>query len=302
MENFRLKVFRTVAEKLNFRQAAEALYLTQPAITLQIKALEAELGVSLFDRSGNHISLTTAGKTLLPFAREMAKVAATAQRELALLKGEEYGELRVGASTTVAQYLLPKLAGEFKSLYPGIHLSVIGANTARIVASLIDGSIALGLVEGPTMRRDLRTEQFLADHIAVIASGHHEWVGQPVSIQQFAKAKLILREVGSGTRRVVEAALRHAGVRITPANLTMELDSTEAIKSAVEAGLGIGFVPRRAIEKELKLGTLAELDVEKLSIERHFSILSLRGAEPSGAAGAFLRFLRSVRDAGNGAR
>ena len=198
MENFRLKVFRTVAEKLNFRQAAEVLYLTQPAITLQIKALEAELGVSLFDRSGNQISLTTAGKTLLPFARQMATVAATAQRELALLKGEELGELRVGASTTVAQYLLPKLVGEFNSLYPGIHLSVIGANTARIVASLIDGGISLGLVEGPTMRRDLRTEQFLADHIAVISSGNHEWTGHPVSTQQFAKAKLILREVGSG--------------------------------------------------------------------------------------------------------
>ena len=258
--------------------------------------------MSLFDRSGNHIALTAAGKTLLPFAREMAAMAASAQRELALLKGEEYGELRVGASTTVAQYLLPRLVGEFNAMYPGIHLSVIGANTAKIVACLIDGSIALGLVEGPTLRRDLRTEQFLADHIAVIACGNHEWVGHPVSTQQFAKAKLIQREVGSGTRRVVEAALRQAGVRLTAANLTMELDSTEAIKSAVEAGLGIGFVPRRAIEKELKLGTLAELDVERLSIERHFSILSLRGAEPDGAAGAFLRFLRSARDAGNGRR
>ena len=302
MENFRLKVFRTVAEKMNFRQAAEALYLTQPAITLQIKALEAELGASLFDRSGNHIALTAAGKALLPFARDMASIAATAQRELALMKGQEFGELRVGASTTVAQYLLPRLIGEFKSLFPGIHLSVIGANTARIVASLVDGSIALGLVEGPTLRRDLRTEQFLADHIAVIAAGHHEWVGRSISPAQVAKARLILREVGSGTRRVVESALRHAGIRISASNLAMELDSTEAIKSAVEAGLGIGFVPSRAIEKELKLGTVAELSVEGLSIERHFAILSLRGAEPDGSAGAFLRFLRSVREASGGAR
>ena len=302
MENFRLKVFRTVAEKMNFRQAAEALYLTQPAITLQIKALESELGASLFDRSGNHIALTAAGKALLPFACEMASIAATAQQELARMKGQELGELRVGASTTVAQYLLPRLVGEFKSLFPAIHLSVIGANTARIVASLVDGSIALGLVEGPTMRRDLRTEQFLADHIAVISAGHSEWVGRTISPAQFAKARLILREVGSGTRRVVESALRQAGIRITAANLAMELDSTEAIKSAVEAGLGIGFVPSRAIEKELKLGTVAELNVDGLSIERHFAILSLRGAEPDGSAGAFLRFLRSVRDAANAAR
>jgi len=297
MENFRLKVFRTVAEKLNFRQAAEALYLTQPAITLQIKALEAELGVSLFDRSGNHIALTASGKALLPFAREIAALVAAAQRELALMKGEEIGELRIGASTTVAQYLLPKLIGDFKSLFPAIHLSVIGANTARIVASLVDGSIALALVEGPALRRDLRTEQFLADHIAVITEGHHPWVGRSISPEQLAKARLILREVGSGTRRVVEAALKQAGIKVSPANLAMELDSTEAIKSAVEAGLGIGFVPRRAIEKELKLGTVAELNVEGISIERHFSILSLRGAEPGGAAGAFLRFLHSVRDA-----
>lgn len=298
MENFRLKVFRTVAVTLNFRQAAEALYLTQPAITLQIKALEAELGVSLFDRSGNRIALTAAGNTLLPYARDMAALVAAAQRDLALMKGgEEIGELRVGASTTVAQYLLPKLIGDFKSLFPAIHLSVLGANTARIVASLVDGSIALGLVEGPAMRRDLRTEQFLADHIAVITEGRHQWVGHSISPQQLAKARLILREVGSGTRRVVETALKQAGIKVTPANLSMELDSTEAIKSAVEAGLGIGFVPRRAIEKELKLGTVAELNVEGISIERHFSILSLRGAKPGGASGAFLRFLRSVRDA-----
>jgi DNA-binding transcriptional LysR family regulator len=296
MENFRLKVFRTVAEKMNFRQAAEALYLTQPAITLQIKALEAELGVSLFDRSGNHITLTAAGNTLLPFARDLAALAAAAQRELALMKGEEFGDLRVGASTTVAQYLLPRLIGDFRALFPAIHLSVIGANTARIVAALVDGQIELGLVEGPALRRDLRTEQFLADHIAVIVPGNHEWVGRRITPQQFSKARLIQREVGSGTRRVVEAALRRAGIKLSADNLAMELDSTEAIKSAVEAGLGVGFVPRRALEKEMKLGTVAELTVDGLSIERHFSILSLRGAEPGGAAGAFLRFLRSVRD------
>ena len=210
--------------------------------------------------------------------------------------------MRVGASTTVAQYLLPKLIGDFKVLFPGIHLSVIGANTARIVASLVDGSIALGLVEGPAMRRDLRTEQFLADHIAVITEGHHEWVGRSISPQQLAKARLILREVGSGTRRVVEAALKAAGIKVSPANLAMELDSTEAIKSAVEAGLGVGFVPRRAIEKELKLGTVAEIAIQGVSIKRHFSILSQRGAAPGGSAGAFLRFLRSVRNSGEAAR
>ena len=297
MENFRLKVFRTVAEKLNFRQAAESLYLTQPAVTLQIKALEEELGVQLFSRSGDRIALTEAGKKLFSYARRMAALASAAHAEIGKMKGEERGELSIGASTTIAQYVLPRLLGEFRRTNPGIGLSVLGANTARIVAGVLDGSLALGLIEGPSLRRDLKTEQFLADEIGVIAARQHEWVGHTISAHQLSKEKLILREDGSGTRRVVEAALRRAGVRLKPANLAMVLDSTEAIKSAVEAGLGIGFVPRRAIQKEIKLGTLAELTVEGMKIERHFSIVLPRGPEPAGAAGTFLRFLHSVGSA-----
>ena len=295
MENFRLKVFRTVAEKLNFRQAAEGLYLTQPAVTLQIKALEEELGVQLFSRSGNRIALTDAGRILLTHARRMASLVTAAQAEIGKLKGEELGELRIGASTTIAQYVLPRLLGDFQHAQPGIRLSVLGANTAVIVTGVLDGSLALGLIEGPSLRRDLKIERFLADEIGVIAPAHHEWAGQEISPGQLAKEKLILREDGSGTRRVVEAALRRAGVRLKQANVVMVLDSTEAIKSAVETGLGIGFVARRAIQKELKLGTLSELSVRGMKIERHFSMVLPRGPEPAGPAGAFLRFLRSVR-------
>jgi DNA-binding transcriptional LysR family regulator len=295
MENFRLKVFRTVAEKLNFRQAAEALYLTQPAITLQIKALEEELGVQLFNRSGNRIALTDAGKILFTHARRMAALVMAAQAEMGRFKGEERGELRIGASTTIAQYVLPRLLGDFQLAQPGIRLSVLGANTAVIVSGVLDGSLALGLIEGPSLRRDLKIERFLADEIGVITPAHHEWGGQVISAEQVSKEKLILREDGSGTRRVVEAALRRAGVRLKRANIVMVLDSTEAIKSAVETGLGIGFVARRAIQKELKLGTLNELTVQGMKIERHFSIVLPRGPEPAGPAGAFLLFLRAVR-------
>jgi DNA-binding transcriptional LysR family regulator len=296
MENFRLKVFRTVAERLNFREAAESLYLTQPAVTLQIKALEEDLGVPLFNRSGNSISLTDAGSRLLVHARQMASLAMAARAEIAKLKGNESGDLRVGASTTIAQYVLPRLLGDFQAEHPGIRLSVLGANTKVIVDGVLDGSLAVGLIEGPSLRRDLRAEKFLADEIGVIAPANHEWVGQLISAEQLSREKLILREDGSGTRRVVELALRRAGVRLKKTSVVMALDSTEAIKSAVETRLGIGFVPRRAIQKELKLRTLIELQVAGLKIERHFSILLPRGPDPSGPAGAFLRFLRSVRD------
>jgi DNA-binding transcriptional LysR family regulator len=296
MENFRLKVFRTVAETLNFRQAAESLYLTQPAVTLQIKALEEDLGVPLFDRSGNSISLTDAGSRLLVHARQMASLAMAARAEIAKLKGKESGDLRVGASTTIAQYVLPRLLGDFQSEHPAIRLSVLGANTKVVVDGVLDGSLAVGLIEGPSLRRDLRTEKFLADEIVVVVPANHEWAGQPITAEQLSKEKLILREEGSGTRRVVEAALRRANVRLKKTSIVMVLDSTEAIKSAVESGLGVGFVPRQAIRKELQLGTLIELTVENLKIERHFSILLPRGPDPSGPAGAFLRFLRAVRE------
>jgi DNA-binding transcriptional LysR family regulator len=297
MENFRLKVFRTVAEKLNFRQAAESLYLTQPAVTLQIKALEDELGVQLFNRSGNRIALTEAGGILFTHAGQIAALVMAAQAELGKLKGEELGDLRIGASTTIAQYVLPPLLGDFQLAQPGIRLSVLGANTAVIVAGVLDGNLALGLIEGPSLRRDLKIERFLADEIGVITPAHHEWAGQTISPEQLAKERLILREEGSGTRRVVETALRRAGVRMKQANIVMVLDSTEAIKSAVETGLGIGFVARRAIRKELKLGTLNELTVRGMRIERNFSIVLPRGPEPGGPPGAFLRFLRAVRNA-----
>jgi DNA-binding transcriptional LysR family regulator len=296
MENFRLKVFRKVADNLNFRQAAEALYLTQPAITLQIKALEEELGLPLFDRTERRVALTEAGRILLKHAKKVEALTAIARQELARLVGEEEGDLSAGASTTIAQYLLSRLIGEFQISNPKIRLSLVGANTEKIVGGVRNGTVAIGLIEGPSLHRDVGEEPFVTDEIVVVVPPKHEWVGQQIDAQQLCKVPLILREKGSGTRRVVEAALKAAGVQMKHTRVVMELDSTEAIKSAVEAGLGIGFVPRRAIQKELKLDTLREAHITKLGIQRMFEIIYPRGPEPRGVAGVFLRFLREKRD------
>ncbi len=296
LENFRLKVFRIVAEKRSFRQAADTLFLTQPAVTLQIKALEEQLGTSLFDRSGSRITLTDAGAKLLKHAKGMQRIAAEAEREISMLQGQEQGELRLGASTTIAQYVLPALMGEFKRLHPKVHLSVLGANTETIVRGVLDNRLALGMIEGPSMSRQIKTEPFLTDTIAVIVPARHEWAGQVIAIKDLASADLILREEGSGTRRVVEQALKHAGLPPKSAKIAMELDSTEAIKSAVESGLGIGFVSERAIRKELKLGSLQLVSVKGLKIERLFTLMHRLGPEPAGAAGTFLRFLRNAKE------
>ena len=147
-----------------------------------------------------------------------------------------------------------------------------------------------------SLHRDVGDEPFVADEIVVVVPSKHEWVGQQVEVQQLCKAPLILREKGSGTRRVVEAALRAAGIQMKHTRVIMELDSTEAIKSAVEAGLGVGFVSRRAIQKEVKLDTLREAHTYQIWHSTNFRDYLPHGPEPRGAAGVFLRFLREKRD------
>lgn len=291
MENFRLKVFRVTAEQLSFRKASELLHISQPAVSQQIHALEEEAGVRLFDRTGKHISLTEAGTVLLKYARKAAQTMEEATEALASLKGEVSGKLRLGASTTVAQYVLPRILGAFQRQHPRVQLSVISGNTEHMVEALAEGKIDLGIIEGPAMRRDIKTEKLLEDRMVLIVAAGHEWVeAGSISPQALQQAQLLLREQGSGSRRVVELALKRAGVPTKHLQVAMELDSTEAIISGVEAGLGIGFVSQWAIGKEIKLGTVVPVRVEGLHIRRDFSFIRAAGPEPTGTAGVFRRF------------
>lgn len=293
LENFRLTVFRTVAAQLSFRKAAEELYLSQPAVSLQIKALEEELGLPLFDRSGTHISLTPAGELLLEAANQSSALLGSAAERMAALTGELAGELALGASTTIAQYLLPRLLSQFARSHPRLRLTLISGNTEAIVAALESQRIGLGLIEGPSRSREVRTEAFLDDELVLIAPAASEWAeSRLIPAAELARAPLLMREHGSGTRRVVELALERLGVRLSPAHIPMELDSTEAIKSAVEAGLGLGFVSRWALAKDLRLGAnFVVVEVEKLRIRRQFLLTSPAGPAPAGAAAEFRRFL-----------
>lgn len=288
MENFRLRVFRTVAELLNFTQAAEALHLTQPAVTLQIKSLESSLAARLFDRTGNRVKLTPAGEVLLKHARQIEELTQKAQAEVAAINGEQRGRLALGASTTIAQYILPPLVGKFLAAHPRIELFLYGANTGDVVTAVVDKRVDLAFIEGPPHRADLKIERFLDDEIVVIASPQHEWN----ALDGLQDMPLIMRERGSGTRTVVEMALKKAGLKVNKLHVAMELDSSEAVKSAVEAGLGIGFVSQWALRKERKLGTLAIVSMPRLRITRHLNFLYAQGPEPAGVTGSFLQFAR----------
>ena len=222
IENFRITVFRAVAHHLNFSKAAEELLLTQPAVTQQIKALEEQFGVPLFNRAGGHISLTPGGLALLPFAERFKALSDDALAAVANAYGQPIGELHVGASQTIAQYLLPSFLAGFLQRNPKIHITARSGNSDQILSSLVSGEIQMALIEGPEKRQDVRIEPFMEDHMVLVVPASHEWAGEKITLQDLKSAPLLTREFGSGSRRVVEQALAAAGVKNKDLSIRME--------------------------------------------------------------------------------
>ena len=291
MENFRLRVFRAVAHHLNFRMAAEELLLTQPAVTQQIKALEVEVGAPLFNRAGGRVTLTPAGQALLPYAEALRRMAEEARAAVAEVSGAVEGPLRLGASQTIGQYLLPKLISGFLLEHPRVEVELSGGNTHTVLEELRTGRVQVGLIEGPVLGNDVQVRPFMSDRMVCVVPAGHEWAEHEATLRDVAQATLLTRERGSGSRRVVEHALEAAGLRVKDLRLGMTFDSTEGLLSAVEAGLGIAFVSRWAVRNQLTLGTLRIARVQGLCIERMFSLATPLGPEPGGTSGAFLRFV-----------
>jgi DNA-binding transcriptional LysR family regulator len=293
IENFRMRVFRSVARHLNFSRAAEELLLTQPAVTQQIKALEEELGISLFDRGGGHIRLTPGGAALLPFAETLRDVSAAAVAAVAAAYGEQAGELALGASQTIGQYLLPRFVAGFAERHPKVRVTARSGNTDSMLEALLAHEIHLALIEGPDQRRDLHIEPFMEDHMVLVVPASHEWAGAEIAVGALREEPMLVRELGSGSRRVIEQAWHAAGLKPRDLHIRMELDSTEGLLSAVEAGLGVTFVSRWAVRNQLALGTLQLARVRGLKLARRFSIAYASGPEPGGNIGAFRSFLLS---------
>lgn len=264
------------------------LFLTQPAVTLQIKALEEDLGVRLFDRAGGKVALTRQGAILLRHAEKIARIVSEAELQLSADGSELSGAFALGVSTTIAQYVLSRLLASFLAEHSRLRLSIHSGNTETVVRLLLDGKIAIGLIAGPARQREIRAEPFMEDEMVLIAPP--DFALDFISHNQLAACTLLMREPGSGSRHTVETALRKVRLSAKSFKSLIELDSTEAIKSAVEAGLGVGFVSRCAIDKEVELRALKTVEVRGLRISRHYFVASIRGPEPSGAAGAFRTF------------
>jgi DNA-binding transcriptional LysR family regulator len=298
IENFKLKEFRVVADALNYRRAADELHLTQPAVTAQIRSLEESLGIALFDRIGRKTSLTPAGATLLQYVRQIESITNDAVAALAPFGAQAEVELSIGASHTIAVYLLPKLLPQLVREWPKLGIHVMGGSTNEILQSLMAHRIGIALIEAPAYRPDLKIEVFGHDDLALIVRADHRWTRNAlISAAELGQEQIILREVGSGMRQFVEEYLERNGVLRQRLCTFIDMNSTEGIICAVEAGLGISFVPRLALERPLKEGRVKTIQLENGPINRELSIALLNGPDPQGPVGQLLEILRE-----NGAR
>jgi DNA-binding transcriptional LysR family regulator len=285
IENFKLKVFRVVADNLNYRRAAAELHITQPAVTAQIRSLEESLGIALFDRVGRETSLTVAGAMLLQYVRQIEAVTNEAIAALAPFGGLEGVEVSIGASHTIAVYLLPTLLPRLLLEWPKLRIHVTSGSTNEVLQALTLHQIGIALIEAPAHRPDLKIDAFGEDELALIVNPDHRWaMKRSISAVELVQEPIILREVGAGMRHFVEEYLEQNGILRQQLKTFIDIDSTEAIISSVEAGLGIGFVPRLALEKALRLGTVKAIRLDNGPIKRELSIVLLNGPNPKGPA------------------
>ncbi|AKX94695.1 HTH-type transcriptional regulator CysL [Moorella thermoacetica] len=290
-----LLTFKAVAEQKSFSRAARVLHLTQPAISLHIQSLEEYFGTRLLDRNNRQVTLTEAGRVLYNYALELSRLYDEVKKALADISGKVKGNLVVGATLTIGEYFLPSIAGEFKRQYPDVEITLRIANTQEIICRTLDGELDLALIEGQAKHPNLIQEDLFQDELVLIIHPEHRWAGRrEITPEELREEPLILREEGSGTRQITEAGLRKAGLELSTLKVVMELGSTQAIKEAVEAGLGVAIISRLAIKKEIRYNLLREVRLQGIDFRRTFHIAYNRHKFRSAAAEAFLAFLLST--------
>lgn len=249
------------------------LFVTQPTISAQIKVLEEELGTKLFERTTKKVEMTQSAVILLKYAKKIIHLNESAYKEISKFEDSMYGDLKVGCSFTIGEYLLPGFLKSFKDDYPLIQMSVNITNSNAIISQIKDRFIDVGLIESPVEDPHVVTEAFAEDELTLIAApGYFPDNKITIGADQIPELPFILREKGSGTRAVVNRYLQHAGISEEQMNIAMELGSTEAIKTAVASGLGVAIISKSAIKKETKLKLLKAYPIKDVSFYRDFYI------------------------------
>jgi DNA-binding transcriptional LysR family regulator len=272
MADRRLQVFHTVARMMSFTKAAEMLQMTQPAVTFQVRQLEEQYNVRLFDRSHNRIDLTQAGKKAFDYAERIFDLYSEMENAIREVTGQVCGLLRVGASTNVAEFILPGLLARFQADFPAVQIQVTSNNSQAIISLVENSFVDIGLVEGKVDDKKLNATAFSQEEMVLVVPAKHEFaISHQAPIEKLAAQPWILREDGSSTRESILQYLQSVGLKQDDIKVAMELDSAQAIKASVEAGRGISILPRSMLTKELQLGSLAAISLTpKFSLPVHF--------------------------------
>jgi DNA-binding transcriptional LysR family regulator len=283
-----LRVFEAVARLSSFTRAAEELHLTQPAVSMQVRQLEDEVGLPLFEKLGKRIGLTEAGRELFHYSRTINRSLQEMEEVLESLKGVNRGRLSVAVASTV-NYFAPRLLAAFHQRYPGISLRLDITNRERLVQQLQANTVDMVLMGQPPEDVDVESEVFMDNPLVVVAPPEHPLVGENrVGVQRLAEEVFVMREPGSGTRQAMERFFSECGIAIRDG---MQMTRNEAIKQAVRAGLGLSVVSLHTVELELETRRLVILDVEGFPLQRQWHLVYRRGKRLSPAARAFRQFV-----------
>jgi len=293
MDVHKLKVFCTVAETKSFSKASELIRLTQPAVSLQIQALEEMYGTRLFNRSGCIITLTRAGEVLYKYAKDINSLYMAAEREIGEFTNSIRGDITIGASSTIGNYILPSIISEFRKKFPKLTIHLVTGNTRSVVEYLNASTIDVAIVEGEVKRQKLIVERLIPDEMVLIMSPLHKWSERnSVSIFEVIKEPFIFREEGSGTRQIIEKYLSRHGISPQNIKISFIMGSTESIKGAVEEGLGVSIVSRWAVRKENRFGSIKTATFKEDRFMRDFSLLYQKSKESSYMLEKFIGFLK----------
>ena len=288
--DFRLKVFHSVACNLSFTKASRELFISQPAISKHIHELEVQYKTPLFERTGSQIRLTRAGELLFSHTHSLLASYRQLDFEMNLLTNNFLGDLHLGASTTISQYVLPPVLALFIKMFPDIHVSVLNGNSRDIELALRDGKITLGLVEGTTRQNTMHYIPFMKDELVVVTHvGSKLAAYDELTLEQLCALPVVLRENGSGTLEVLEGTLAKHQIKLSQLNVLLQLGSTESIKLFLENSDALGILSIRAVTRELMAGRLKVIEIEGFKAERTFSFVEPQG-QNSGMEESFMRF------------
>jgi DNA-binding transcriptional LysR family regulator len=288
-----LHIFYTVAERGSFSSAAQTLHMTQPAVTMQVQSLEEYFGTKLFIRSTKKVELSEAGSALLPFARSSIELIKETDITMSKFTHMLQGRLALGASLTFGEYILPRIIGPFGKEYPNISVQMKVINTAQILEEILHHQLTFGLVEASIHHPDVHTEAILNDELKLIIPKDHPLLElETITLEKTMEYPFVLREQGSGTRQVMEEELIKKQIDPKSMKIVMELGSTGAVKSAVEAGLGISILSQSSVKHEVALGLIHVRDIEGVQFTRDFYSIYLKSTLLPISAVTFLTFLR----------